>query len=322
MNRTLTIIVKRLGSLLVTLAVMSFIIFMLVEIMPGDVAQMILGQSATDEAVAALREARGLNDPVFQRYFRWVGGVLTGDLGDSIYMQGVSINSILWRRVGHSMILALTAFIIFVPLSMFFGVLAGVKENKTTDSIISFFGLATMALPEFVSGVFLITIFGVQLKWLPIVSVIPIGESLFTNLEILIMPALSVTFVMFGYISRMQRSSMIQVMHSDYVRAAVLKGMPRKYVILRHAMKNALLPTITIIGMNMGWLFGGLVVVETLFGFPGMGSLLMTAIKTRDVPLIEACVLLITVIFSLSTMFTDVLYSYLNPRVRLQGGQK
>ena len=322
MNRTLTIIVKRLGSLLVTLAVMSFIIFMLVEIMPGDVAQMILGQSATDEAVAALREARGLNDPVFQRYFRWVGGVLTGDLGDSIYMQGVSINSILWRRVGHSMILALTAFIIFVPLSMFFGVLAGVKENKTTDSIISFFGLATMALPEFVSGVFLITIFGVQLKWLPIVSVIPIGESLFTNLEILIMPALSVTFVMFGYISRMQRSSMIQVMHSDYVRAAVLKGMPRKYVILRHAMKNVLLPTITIIGMNMGWLFGGLVVVETLFGFPGMGSLLMTAIKTRDVPLIEACVLLITVIFSLSTMFIDVLYSYLNPRVRLQGGQK
>ncbi len=322
MNRTLTIILKRLGSLLVTLAVMSFIIFMLVEIMPGDVAQMILGQSATPEAVEALREARGLNDPVFQRYFRWVGGVVTGDLGDSIYMQGVSINSILWRRVGHSMILALAAFIIFVPLSMFFGVLAGVKENKPTDSIISFFGLATMALPEFVSGVFLITIFGVQLKWLPIVSVIPIGESLWSNLEILVMPALSVTFVMFGYVSRMQRSSMIQVLHSDYVRAAVLKGMPRKYVIYRHALKNALLPTITIIGMNMGWLFGGLVVVETLFGYPGMGSLLMTAIKTRDVPLIEACVLLITVIFSLSTMFTDVLYSNLDPRVRLQGGQK
>lgn len=322
MNRTLSIISKRLGSLVVTLAVMSFIIFMLVEIMPGDVAQMILGQSATDEAVAALREARGLNDPVLQRYFRWVGGVVTGDLGDSIYMQGVSINSILWRKVGHSMILALAAFIIFVPLSMFFGVLAGVKENKPTDSIISFFGLATMALPEFVSGVFLITIFGVQLKWLPIVSVIPIGESLFSNLEILVMPAISVTFVMFGYVSRMQRSSMIQVMHSDYIRAAVLKGMPRKYVIFRHALKNALLPTITIIGMNMGWLFGGLVVVETLFGYPGMGSLLMTAIKTRDVPLIEACVLLITVIFSLSTMLTDILYSYLDPRVRLQGGQK
>jgi peptide/nickel transport system permease protein len=127
---------------------------------------------------------------------------------------------------------------------------------------------------------------------------------------------------MFGYISRMQRSSMIMVMNSDYIRSAVLKGMPRKYIIFRHALKNALLPTITIIGMNMGWLFGGLIVVETLFGFPGMGSLLMTAIKTRDVPLIEACVLLITVIYSVSTMTTDIMYSYLNPRVRYQGGQR
>jgi peptide/nickel transport system permease protein len=301
---------------------MSFIIFMLVEIMPGDVAQMILGQSATEEAVTALREARGLNDPVLQRYGRWIAGVVVGDLGDSVYMQGVAINSILWRRVGHSMVLALTAFLMFVPLSIFFGVLAGVKEKKPTDSIVSFFGLATMALPEFVSGVILISVFAVQLNWFPIVSVIPIGESLFQNLNIVVLPALSITMVMFGYISRMQRSSMIQVMNSDYVRAAILKGMPRKYVIFRHALKNALLPTITIIGMNMGWLFGGLVVVETLFGFPGMGSLLMTAIKTRDVPLIEACVLLITVIYSLSTMVTDIMYSYLNPRIRFQGGQR
>ncbi|AEV28296.1 ABC-type dipeptide/oligopeptide/nickel transport system, permease component [Sphaerochaeta pleomorpha str. Grapes] len=322
MNRTASIFLKRLGSLLVTLVIMSLIIFLLVEIMPGDVAQMILGQSATPEAVHALREARGLNDPVMIRYFRWVTGVIRGDLGDSIYMQGVSINSILWRKVGHSLILALTAFIIFVPLSIVLGVLAGVKKEKPTDSIISFLGLATMALPEFVSGVFLITIFGVQLKWLPIVSIIPIGESLFENLNILLLPALSITFVMFGYVSRMQRSSMIQVLDSDYVRAAILKGMPRRYVIFRHALKNALLPTITIIGMNIGWLFGGLVVVETLFGFPGMGSLLMTAIKTRDVPLIEACVLLITVIYSLSTMITDMLYSYLNPRIRFAGGQK
>ena len=322
MNRFIQLILTRLGSLIATLVVMSFIIFLLVEIMPGDVAQMILGQSATEEAVAALRQARGLDDPLMQRYGRWVKGVLVGDLGESIYMQGVAINSILWRRVGHSLVLALTAFLMFVPLSIFFGVLAGVKEKKTTDSVISFFGLATMALPEFVSGVILITVFAVQLNWFPIVSVIPIGQSLFQNLNILVLPALSITFVMFGYISRMQRSSMIGVMNSDYIRSAIRKGMPRKYVIFRHALKNALLPTITIIGMNMGWLFGGLVVVETLFGFPGMGSLLMTAIKTRDVPLIEACVLLITVIYSLSTMVTDILYSYLNPRIRYQGGQK
>lgn len=322
MNRITRLVLQRLGSLLATLVIMSFIIFMLVEIMPGDVAQMILGQSATEEAVAALREARGLNDPVLERYVRWVGALVTGDLGESIYMQGVAINSILWRRVGHSLVLALAAFILFVPLSIFLGVLAGVKEKKPTDSVISFFGLATMALPEFVSGVILITVFAVTLDWFPIVSVIPIGETLFGNLDILVLPALSITFVMFGYVSRMQRSSMISVMNSDYVRAAILKGMPRRYVIFRHALKNALLPTITIIGMNMGWLFGGLVVVETLFGFPGMGSLLMTAIKTRDVPLIEACVLLITVIYSLSTMVTDIMYSYLNPRIRYQGGQR
>ncbi len=319
MNRTLKILLSRLGSLIVTLVIMSFIIFVLVEIMPGDVAQMILGQSATEEAVKALREARGLNDPLLERYGRWAVGILKGDLGESLYMRGVSINSILWRRVGHSLLLALTAFIIFVPLSILLGVIAGVKEKKPTDSIISFFGLATMALPEFVSGVFLIALFAVKLKMFPIISNIPIGETLFQNLNILVLPALSITFVMFGYVSRMQRSSMIQVMNSDYIRSAILKGMPKRYVIFRHALKNALLPTITIIGMNMGWLFGGLVVVETLFAFPGMGSLLMTGIKTRDVPLIEACVLLITVIYALSTMLTDIMYSYLNPKIRYKG---
>ncbi|MDD3670855.1 MAG: ABC transporter permease [Sphaerochaetaceae bacterium] len=321
MKKILQLITKRMFSLIITLVVMSFIIFLLVEIMPGDVAQMILGQSATEESLRDLRESMGLNDSVIRRYVTWVGNVVRGDLGTSAYMRNVPINDLLWRRVGHSLILALAAFIIFVPLSIVLGVIAGVKEKKWADSLISFFGLATMALPEFVSGVLLIIIFSVQLNILPIVSIIPIGETLMQNLEILVMPALSITFVMFGYVSRMQRSSMIQVMNSDYVRAATLKGLPKNYIIFRHALKNALLPTITIIGMNMGWLFGGLVVVETLFGFPGMGSLLMTAIKTRDVPLIEACVLLITIIYALSTMLTDILYSLLNPRIRHQGGQ-
>jgi len=321
MKKILQLITKRMFSLIITLVVMSFIIFLLVEIMPGDVAQMILGQSATEESLRDLRESMGLNDSVIRRYVTWVGNVIRGDLGTSAYMRNVPINDLLWRRVGHSLILALAAFIIFVPLSIVLGVIAGVKEKKWADSLISFLGLATMALPEFVSGVLLIIIFSVQLNILPIVSIIPIGETLMQNLEILVMPALSITFVMFGYVSRMQRSSMIQVMNSDYVRAATLKGLPKNYIIFRHALKNALLPTITIIGMNMGWLFGGLVVVETLFGFPGMGSLLMTAIKTRDVPLIEACVLLITIIYALSTMLTDILYSLLNPRIRHQGGQ-
>jgi peptide/nickel transport system permease protein len=301
-----------------TVVAMSFLIFLLVEIMPGDVAQTVLGQAATEQSLAALRETMKLDDPLMVRYGRWAGGFIQGDLGESLYMRGVQINTIFWRRVGHSMMLALSAFIIYVPLSILLGMLAGVKAGKFSDSIISFLGLATMALPEFVSGILLITVFAVNLNILPLTSIIPIGQTLWQNLEILILPALSITFVMFGYVSRMQRSSMVGVMNSDYVRAAVLKGMPRQYVIFRHALKNALLPTITIIGMNMGWLFGGLIVVETLFGFPGLGSLTMTAIKTRDIPLIEACVLFITIIFVFSTFVTDMMYSFLNPKIRFK----
>lgn len=314
-------VLKRLGGMALTLVVMSVLIFLLVELMPGDAAQRILGQSATPESVASLREAMGLDDPVFVRYARWAGGMLRGDLGESIYMRGVRIASIFWRRVGNSMVLALTALLFYVPISIVLGVLAGIRAGKTTDSVISFLGLATMALPEFVSGIILMTIFSVQLKVLPIASVIPIGETLWGNLNILVLPALSITFVMFGYVSRMQRSSMIGVMNSNYVRTAVLKGLPWRTVIFKHALKNALLPTITIIGMNMGWLFGGLIVVETLFGFPGLGSLTMSAVKTLDVPMIEACVLFITAIFVVSTFVTDLLYAYLNPRIRFQGGE-
>lgn len=307
--------------MILTLVAMSFLIFVLAEIMPGDVAQMILGQTATPESLRALRESMQLDDPLLVRYGRWAANLLRGDLGESIYMRGIPIHTIFWRKVGHSSILALTALLFYVPLSILFGVIAGVNAGKPLDSVISFFGLATMALPEFVSGIILVAIFAVGLDVLPITSVIPIGETIWGNLNILVLPALSITFVMFGYVSRMQRSSMITVMNSDYVRASVLKGMTWRYTIFRHALKNALLPTITIIGMNMGWLFGGLIVVETLFGFPGLGSLTLSAIKTRDLPLIEACVLFITLVFVVSTFITDMLYAFLNPRIRYKASE-
>ena len=313
---------RRLGFMLLTIVAMSFLIFVLAEIIPGDVAQMILGQTATPESVKALRESMQLDDPLLVRYGRWAVNFVQGDLGESLYMRGIAINTIFWRKVGHSFILAFTALLFYVPLSILFGVLAGVKAGKTIDSVISFFGLATMALPEFVSGIILVTIFSVKLSLLPITSVITICETIWTNLDILVLPALSITLVMFGYVSRMQRSSMITVMNSDYVRASVLKGMSWRYTIFRHALKNALLPTITIIGMNMGWLFGGLIVVETLFGFPGLGSLTLSAIKTRDLPLIEACVLFITFVFVVSTFITDMMYAFLNPRIRYQASEK
>lgn len=312
--------IRRLGGMVITLVAMSILIFLLVELMPGDAAQRVLGQSATPEAVAALRDSMGLNDPIWVRYGRWVLGMLHGDMGTSLYMRGVPIASIFWRKVGNSLILALLALLFYVPLSVIFGVLAGVKAGKFIDSVISFLGLATMALPEFVSGILLMTVFAVKLPWFPITSVIPIDENIWTNLNILVLPALAITFVMFGYVSRMQRASTITMMNSDYIRSAILKGLPMRTVIFKHAVKNALLPTITIIGMNMGWLFGGLIVVETLFGFPGLGSLTMSAVKTQDTPLIVVCVLFITAIFVVSTALTDLLYGFLNPRIRYPGG--
>jgi len=312
--------VRRLINMVITLVAMSIIIFLLVELMPGDAAQRILGQSATPEALASLRESMGLNDPIWVRYGRWISGILQGDMGTSLYMRGVPIASVFWRKVGNSSLLALLALLFYVPLSILFGVLAGVKAGKFIDSVISFVGLATMALPEFVSGIILMTVFAVELPWFPITSTIPIGESIWNNLNILVLPALAITLVMFGYVSRMQRASTITVMNSDYIRSAILKGLPMKTVIFKHALKNALLPTITIIGMNMGWLFGGLIVVETLFGFPGLGSLTMSAVKTMDTPLIVVCVLFITTIFVISTTITDILYGFLNPRIRYPGG--
>jgi len=299
-----------------TMVVMSMLIFALVELMPGDVAQIILGMNATDEALTEMRSSLGLDRPAVVRYMEWVAGALRGDLGESLYLKGVPVGSLIVRRGMHSLVLALAAFILFVPLSIILGVVAGTNEGKWPDTLISTFGLITMAAPEFVSGVFLIILFSVKLNWFPVSSTLEIGETIFENLNILVLPAMSITLVMVGYVSRMQRASTVTVMNSEYIKMARLKGLPRSYVIRNHVLRNALLPSITVIGMNMGWLFGGLVVVESLFAFPGIGFLAVQAIKSRDIPLIEATVLSVTFVYILSSFVTDMLYAYLNPRIR------
>lgn len=307
---------RKLVFMVITMIIMSILIFTLVELMPGDVAQIILGMNATEEALAELRQTMGLDRPLAVRYIEWAGNALRGDLGESSYFRGVTVSSLIARRGFHSLVLAITAFLLFVPLSIFLGVLAGINEGKWRDTLINTFGLITMALPEFVSGVFLIIIFSVKLNWFPVTSALEIGETIFDNLNILVLPALSVTLVMVGYVSRMQRASTVTVMNSEYIKMARLKGMPWSYIIRQHVLRNALLPSITVIGMNMGYLFGGLVVVESLFAYPGIGLLTVQAIKSRDVPLITASLLIITLIYILSSFTTDMLYAYLNPRIR------
>jgi peptide/nickel transport system permease protein len=314
----LKVVSGKLAIALVTLFVMSILIFALVDSMPGDAAQISLGQAASPEALENLRQAMGLNDPAPVRYFRWLKGFAVGDLGESLYMKGMPVQILLWRKAASSAFLALFAILFYVPISLVLGVIAGINEGKKVDGIITTLGLSMMAIPEYVSGVILSLVFSVWLGWLPVSSAFKMGTNVTQNIPVVILPALSITLIMIGYVARMQRSSMVSVIRSDYIRTAVLKGLPWKVVIFKHALRNALLPTITIIGMNMGWLVGGLVVVETLFGFPGLGLLLTTAIRTRDLPLIQACALLVTIVYIISNLLTDLLYSYLNPRIRYQ----
>ena len=303
-------------SMVGTMIIMSILIFTLVELMPGDVAQIILGMNANEQSLTEMRSTMGLDRPAPVRYLEWAGNAIRGDFGESLYLKGVSVSSLIVRRGFHSLILAVAAFLLFVPLSIFLGVIAGTNERKWQDKIISTFGIITMAMPEFVLGVFMIMIFSVKLNWFPVNSTLEIGLTIFENLKIIVLPALSITILMVGYVSRMQRASTVTVMNSEYIKMARLKGLPRSYVILHHALKNALIPSITVIGMNIGWLFGGLVVVESLFSFPGIGFLVVQALKSRDIPLILASILIITFVYIFSSFITDMLYAYLNPRIR------
>lgn len=306
---------KRLVNMVITLLVASVIIFAVTELIPGDVAQMILGQNATEEALEGLRSQLGLNRPAMVRYGSWIWGVLRGDMGTSLSMQGVSVASILLRRGLNSLFLAVCATIFLVPLSLFLGVVAGLKEGSWLDHFISTSSLVALSMPSFISGTFLVLIFSIWLGLLPATSSIRPDANLFAVFPRLILPIVTVSLVLLGYVARMVRASVIDASHADYTRTATLKGLPQHKVIW-HILRNALMPTVTVIAMNLGWLIGGLVVVETLFAFPGLGRLIYISIQRQDIPLIQASVLLTSAVYLLLNLASDVIYTFLDPRIR------
>ncbi len=309
-------VLKRLVLILVSLLVASIIIFLITEIVPGDVAQMILGQNVTPDALQALRVKLGLMNPPHVRYMHWIAGVVQGNLGDSLSMQGVSIADLIKRRGLNSLFLAAASTILLVPLSLLLGVIAGLKEEKWPDRLISSISLVAISLPEFISGTFLMLIFSVWLRWLPAASSVNTNVSLFSQIPLMILPIITVSLVLLGYVARMVRASVIESSRSPYARTAVLKGLPPGLVNTRHILRNALLPSVTIIAMNIGWLFGGIIVVESVFGFPGLGSLVLFAIQQRDVPLIEDVVLIMAAAYLVLNLIADIVYALLNPRIR------
>jgi peptide/nickel transport system permease protein len=309
-------LLKRVGLGLITLVLVSMAVFAVSQL-HGDVGRIILGPYASDQAVAGVDHQLGVDKPIVVRYWDWVSGFVRGDWGQS-YLLSVPVRPLALERLRNSLILAGFAFILTVPLSIGLGVLSGIKHGKATDRLITISGLSLIALPEFVSGVVLVVVFAVVLKWLPASANVPTWNP-GDIIHQLLLPAIPLMLVLFGYISRMARAGTISALDSNYVRTAVLKGLPRRVVIRRHVLRNALLPTITVVCVQAGYLVGGLVVIETLFSYPGIGKLVFDSAQGHDVPMLEATVLLIAIIYLIANLTADVLYAVLNPRVRLSG---
>ena len=308
---------RRLGFILLTMLLASLIIFAATQLLPGDVAQVMLGQFATPEAVANLREELGLNRPVYIQYLDWLVKFVTGDWGESMTSH-MPVFPMVMARLRNSSMLAVLSLAFYVPLGILMGVIAALNREKLLDQLIAGLSMAFVGLPEFVSGLLLISLFALGLGWLPANSSIDPESSFGDALPFLILPAITVSLTSLGYVARMTRASTIDVLRADYVRAADLKGLPRRQVLIKHVLRNSLLPTVTVVAMGIGWLIGGLIVTETVYGYPGLGRLLIYGIQRRDLILIQACSMVVVTVFSLSNLLADLLYAVLNPRIRFQ----
>lgn len=309
-------VLRRIGLALITLFLLSVLVFAATQLLPGDVGRRILGPFATQEAVDALNARLGTDQPVLTQYWNWISGVLTGDLGFSISFTR-PVSDLLGRALVNSFKLGTLAFIIVVPLSLLGGILAALRRGTAVDRVITVGGLSATVIPEFVSGIVLIIVFAVWLGWLPGTATAPAGSSFLTQLRYLILPAIPLVLVLFGYIARITRAGVIEALDSDYARTAFLKGLPRRTVIRRDVLRNALLPTIAVIASQVGYLIGGLVVVEVLFTYQGIGKLLFDAAQNADFPLLASGVLVVGAVFQVSMLLADLAYSWLNPRIRL-----
>lgn len=314
-------ILRRSGFLLLTVLLTSLIIFAVTQWLPGDVCRIILGREVGEQALVSCRENLGLNEPLPIQYFNWLRNFATGDWGQSFSTRSPILPLVL-ERVGNSLMLASLTLVISVPLAVSLGVVAGLNENKFIDNAINIFSLSVVGLPEFVTGLVLIQIFSFELRKrglpsLPANSSIRPEAGFAEALPMLILPAVTATLVLLAYIARLTRAGVIEELKKPYVRAADLKGLPRSTVIFKHVLRNALLPTITIIAISFGWLISGLVVIENVFNYPGLGRLLVFAIDRRDLPLMQAVVMVTVVGFATANLIADLLYGVLNPRIRL-----
>jgi peptide/nickel transport system permease protein len=310
---------RRIGLALVTLWLLSVIVFLGANVLPGDVGRRILGPFADPRAVAAFNHQLGFDRPILVQYWSWLTHALRGDLGTSIAF-GDPVVSMLSRALGNSLKLGLVAFLLVVPLGVLGGIVAALNRDRFLDRLITIAGISATAVPEFVFAILAILIIGVALKLLPITATAPDGSSVPVQFGYLILPAIPLVLVLFGYIARITRAGMIEALDADYTRTAVLKGLSYGTVIRRHVLRNALLPTIAVVATQTGYLIGGLVVIEFMFNYQGIGQLLYLAAQKKDFPLLQAGVMVVGAVYLIATLVADITYSLLNPRIRYGGG--
>lgn len=310
-------ILKRIVSLIPVLFIVSLTIFLIMHLTPGDPASYILGNEATSEQINELREQLGLNKPIIEQYIQWIGGIFQGDLGVSYFMNQPVLTTI-FNHIAPTFSLAVLAQIIAILISIPLGIIAAIKRGTAADQSVMVLSLVGMAIPSFLLAMFLVLIFGVTLGWLPVAGYQPLDSGIWNHYKFLILPAIALGAIQAALISRMTRSSMLEVLNTDYIKMAKSKGMSDRTIIWQHALKNASLPILTVVGQTFGALVTGAVVTETIFNIPGIGQLIINSIERRDYTVIQGIVLFATLAYVFLNLIIDILYGIIDPRVRLQ----
>jgi peptide/nickel transport system permease protein len=309
------LILRRLLAGVAVLWLVTLLVFGGTEILPGDLAEAVLGQNATEESLAAVRQRLGLDRPLHVRYFEWLRNLTTGSLGVSL-ASGRPISEVLGERVGNTMRLAAFAAVVAVPLALGLGLLAALRAGSSLDRVISTITLCLMSVPEYFVAAVLVLFFAVRLRWLPVTATVHSDQTWVQIITQLALPVMTLTVVLLAHLARMTRAAILNVMSSAYIESATLKGMTRLRIVLRHALPNALPPILNVVALNLAYLVSGVIVVETVFNYPGLGSLMVSAVATHDLPLVQACAINFCVVYITLNLVADLLAIFANPRLR------
>jgi peptide/nickel transport system permease protein len=313
-------IARRLLLAIVTLWLLATIVFAIANVLPANVGRTILGPFAPQESVDALNERLGTNRPILVRYVESIQGIVTLDFGDS-FVSGQPVLPQLLAAVGRSAKLAGLALLITIPISIVAGLYAARRRDRKVDRAIVLIGVTSSSIPEFITGTILVVVVGVQLGWLPVLATAPPNADILTQIKFLLMPAIAMAIVYFGYIARMTRAGAIEVLQSDYTRTATMKGLTAAQTMRHHVLRNALVPTVAVIAVQIGYLFGGIIAVEKIFNYNGMGATMLFAAQNKDLPMLTAGVLIIGIVYMLATLGADLIIAWMNPRIRLEAGR-